>query len=118
MASFDIEQLIGSPIQIPFDLKSGMEYYQPINPDNYADDEMSDNSIEYCELEEEIEEEIEQEIEEEIEQEIEVIKQQIEEENYKQFIDNLRFISINEQKIIVYQEYTYPPDHCVIQMEF
>ena len=110
MTSLDIEQLIGSPIQIPFDLKSGMEYYQPINPDNYADDEMSDNSIEYCELEDEIEQEIEQEIEE--------IKQQIEEENYKQFIDNLRFISINEQQIIVFQEYTYPPDHCVIQMEF
>ena len=92
MASIDIEKLIGSPINF----STGDEYYQTSTNDEYADDEMSDNSIEYCDSYNDNE-----------------IQQQI-----NCFIENLKFMSLNENKIILYQPSQPPQDYSIIQMEF
>lgn len=108
MSFLDIEKLIGSPMQIPLDLNSGYEYYQTIKNDNYADDEMSDidemsdNSIEYFDPDDDYQHKQKQ-------------FQQQKDEEYNNLINSLRFMSLNEQQIMLYQK---DSNHCIIQMEF
>lgn len=97
----DIESNIGSPMQYPINFSTGDEYYLKTNKnDECADDEMSDNSIEYCECDDDDNQQYQQ------------YQQQI---NY--FIENLKFMSLNENKIILYQPSQPSQDHCIIQME-
>jgi hypothetical protein len=130
MSSIDIEALIGSPMQYPIDFSTGDEYYERMN-DEHADDEMSDddNSIEYCEdsddvydIDKQIQDSIQDSIQELIEElNIEQNQEQNQEQNFNKFIDNLKFMSLNEQKIILYQpyqQYHSSGDHSIIQMEF
>ena len=137
----DIEKLIGSPMQIPVDMNSGNEYYQPVKNDGYADDEMSeidnnddndndnemsDNSIEYSDLYDDYVQQASQDyyyqqptqyqLEEQYKQkQNEIQKKQQQEEQYKKFIESLQFMSLNEQQIMLYQGNS---EHCIIQMEF
>ena len=133
MSFFDIEKQIGSPMQIPIDLNSGNEYYFSPKHYDYADDQMSDieidndydndkmsdNSMDYCEPDNDDEQQYkqqqykQQQIEEQYKQkQIEIQQQQ--EEQYKKFIESLQFMSLNEQQIMLYQ---VQPNHCIIQME-
>jgi len=127
----DIEKLIGTPMQYPINFSTGDEYYQPNKSDEYADDEMSeidemsDNSIEYCECDDDCDDDNYQMQEnqqshqqttyQQTKYQQEQYKQKIQEQQYKQFIESLQFMSLNEQQIMLYQGYS---DHCVIQMEF
>ena len=86
MSSYDIEALIGSPMQYPIDMQSGQEYYMEsptsINEDEEdADNEMSENSIEYSE-------------------EMEIEEQQ--NEQYDLMIENINKLKIYENQIVKY----------------
>lgn len=125
MSFFDIEKLIGSPMQTPIDLKSGDEYYHMSNNDVYADDELSDidensyDSIEYCDPDDACEQQPQEyyyqsiQLEEKFQQQQKEIQQQ-QDEQYKKIIERLRFMSLNEQQIMLYHG---DSNHCIIQME-
>lgn len=132
MSFFDIEKHIGSPMQIPVDLNSGKEYYCAADDEmsemsEIDDNDVSDNSIEYCDPDDDYEQQPTQEyyyqptqfqLEEQYKQKQKEIQQQ-QEEQYKKFIESLRFMSLNEQQIMLYQSNSQgDSNHCVIQMEF
>jgi hypothetical protein len=106
----DIESNIGSPMQYPINFSTGDEYYLQTNKnDECADDEMSDNSIEYCECDDN-----------DNHQQYQQYQQIQQQQQINYFIENLKFMSLNENKIILYQpsQPSQPPqDHCIIQME-
>jgi len=129
----EIESNIGSPMQYPINFNTGDEYYLQINKnDEYADDEMSDNSIEYCECDDDDNDNDQHQQQQYQQQQYQ--QQQQQQQQYQQqyqqqinyFIENLKFMSLNENKIILYQPSQtsqpsqpsqLPQDHCIIQME-
>jgi len=125
MSFYDIEKQIGSPMQIPIDLNSGNEYYYCADDEmsEIDDNDTSDNSIEYCEPDDDeqltlqLEQEYRQkqiEIKQHQHQQQQYQQQQQQEQLYKKFIESLQFMSLNEQQIMLYQGHS---NDCIIQME-
>ena len=92
MSFWDIENAPQSPDQMPMDIGNGDEYYQPssaqMSEDEMSDDEMSDDSIDYDETHADF-------MEIHTTNTMDVTQEQI-----KQMIDNLKWMSMNEQHII------------------
>ena len=97
--------------QIKYEFNNNNEYYQTSsnNNDDYADDEMSVNTIDYVN---------------DVENDVFIDKEDEKKQDFYNLIDKLKYFTLNENKIIIYQPYQpyqpyqSTPEHTIIQMEF